>query len=321
MPPESPLSGNAVSPPDAEFSVTGTPGRLDAALRTALDLSLRAARRLCGDGRVRVNGKRARAGSPVVPGDRVSLLPPGKADEETVPPGCRLLGTDRGFALLAKPAGLHTAALAGRATPSLEALLPHLFAGHDVDPGQILLLQRLDFGTSGLVTAALTPEAARAFREEERAGGVRKGYLCLLEGRLPEETVSRRRLVSDGGRGMRALAEDDPDPVRATRLRPLAWTDSREIFGGEDGAPARPLTLAACEIRRGQRHQIRVHASALGHPLAGDGLYGGLPLPGGRFFLHHARLDSAPVSGRLAPDWPLQGELVRSVTLWLESQA
>ncbi len=251
--------------------------RLDAALSLLSDLGVRGRRRLIEDGAVLVNGKRGRSGQTVAAGDVISLLPPDRAGTDMCPKA-RLIGIDGDYAFFHKPAGLHTVRLRGRDNGCLEA------QAHDLVPGRSPeLLQRLDLQTSGIVAAALSPAAAAAFREAERAGAVEKRYACLLAGALSGDRLARGRLVSSGGASMRVLDEPDPDAARWTLFTPL------EVLEEADGAPG-PFTLAGAIIRRGARHQIRAHAASLGLPLAGDVRYGGPALSSGTFFLHHGRL-------------------------------
>lgn len=258
-------------------------------------MGLRGRRRLAEQGLVFLDGRKARPGDMARAGSVLLLADDGAAPDDF--PGARLLQGDADYWFFAKPAGLHTMALAGASGGSLEAQLSALLAAAGGEGGSLdeegypRLLQRLDFATSGIVAAARNARARAAFREAEAQGLVTKHYVCLLDGDLDAPCSIARALVSDGGRGMRVLDRDDPDPVRATHFEPLLALHLS--LPGEGDGGSRPLALAACRIARGSRHQIRAHAAALGHPLAGDGLYGSRTvLPGGTaFFLHHARLD------------------------------
>ncbi len=261
--------------------------RLDAALLLLCSLGVRGRRRLIEDGAVLVNGRRGRAGQPVVCGDIISLLSPAQQPRG---PQARLISRDAAFVFLHKPAGLHTAHLQGRDSDSLEAQARLLVP--DAEPE---LLQRLDLQTSGIVTAALTPESAAAFRAAEREGIVEKRYVCLLEGELQGARLVQTRMVSSGGAAMRALNDADPDPARWTAFTPLAVMDKVFDIPG-------PFSLAGVVIHRGARHQIRAHAASLGLPLAGDRLYGGQKMFSGTFFLHHGRINCLGRAVISAPD-------------------
>lgn len=341
--------------------------RLDRALGALLpDLGLRGRRRSIERGAVLVNGRPRAAAYRLRPEDVISLA---AADEEkrTTPWPAQGAGsfaylvTRQGdYCFLYKPAGLHSAALAGGSGLSLEALAPRLLALELPDPmpdpmsdslfdslsgprpGPILL-QRLDHGTSGLVCVALDEAAAVAFRRAEAEGQCEKRYLALLDGLLNNSCTVRHGLDTDGRRVSRLLA-DTEDHSRWTEFQPLhVWRrEAREVLENLGLAPAaamasRGLTLAACRIRRGARHQIRAHAAAMGLPLWGDALYGRVAgeeeggvscaadraaggTPGRRegFFLHHGGLYLPCASCALQPFWPLPEPVLASARRWLE---
>lgn len=330
-----------------EFVVSIEEGgrRLDHLLdRLAPGLGLRGRRRLCAEGRVLVNGRPGREAYKARPGDVLSL-----AAEETAPGltgtggGARLIALGAHLAALDKPAGMHTEALAGKTGDSLQARLVELLPGRS---GRPRLLNRLDFPTSGLVVAALDGEGEEQWRRAQEAGLTEKRYLALLEGELTEQRLVRRNLALRGRGRARAEPADHADPRRHTLLRPLAGLDARVMLDRletEEGGrwrraelvPAR-LTLAACRILKGARHQIRAHAAAAGFPLLGDRRYGGAWLwgeeeraEGGctalhpedeRFYLHHGRLSLPGFTARSAPRWLelLDGEARQAGLAWLE---
>lgn len=245
-----------------------------------------------------------------------------------------VLGEGGGLFFLFKPAGLHTAALAGTCTPSLERLAASLLP----EERQLQLLTRLDMWTSGIVLAAGSPEAAARFRAEEAAGLWEKRYVTVLEGVLTAPVQARQALHTAKCATTKVLPEEAP-PLRQTCIVPLGHVPG----GGE------PLTLAGCRIQKGARHQIRAHTAAAGYPLWGDGRYGrgrtggegkktprrsGAPGSEGdarragggsdireeRFFLHCGAVFRAGACVALVPppaDWGLEGERMRAVLRWL----
>ncbi len=317
--------------------------RLDALVRDLASLSLRAGRRLVADGRVLVNGQRKKPGYRALAGDHIRLVPQKECQERhdglenlekaadsdpagqaassgpaaSAPPG-RLLGRTDSYVWFFKPSLLHTVRLAGRSNASLEGQIPQLLAGDTACAG-LQLLQRLDYETSGIVTAALTQERALHFREEEARGSVVKKYVCLVCGSLEGTVTVRNRLVAGGRTHMRALAQEDSDPARWTTLVPLLGGRAAEIFGDAGACPEawadQELTLAGCLLHRGARHQIRVHAACTGHPLLWDGLYG-TGRDGAHFFLHHGRLIHDGGDMLLLPDWPLAAQALRVMREW-----
>lgn len=333
--------------------------RLDYALALLLpQMGLRGRKRCIESGQVFVNGRSCAAAQRLRKGDVVSLAeephPQAEictesaaanggengpsaavADQARLP---RLLEQRGEFCFFFKPAGLHTAALAGGGGPNLESMLPQLLPrqcasaqpGADACAGaHPQLLQRLDYGTSGIVCAALSPQAAKAFRLAEAAGRCEKRYVALLAGRLEENVTVTLALRTDKRSKSRVL-ECDADRSRWTDFTPLHYFeggDLPQLAIAEDSQFYRVgLTLVGCRIRRGARHQIRAHAAAVGHPLWNDPLYAACIQqdvscpPPDAFYLHHGCLTLPGASCATPPLWPFLSEAVaRQVLDWLTS--
>lgn len=251
--------------------------RLDRALEEVFPQSgLRARRRIISDGHVKVNGSVARSAQRLCIGDLLETefvyAPPQYAGN------VRLMENSGEYCFFYKPSHMHTCSLAGKNNTSLEAILPTL-----VSP-MPHLLQRLDFGTSGIVAAAFSTKACTSFRAAETGGFCRKYYLALLDGILERELHIAFALDANGGRRVRVL-RTEADKTRQTVIEPIKiW---------ESPLSKTPVTVALCEISRGKRHQIRAHAAAAGFPLLGDDLYGNTPGAKnitGCFFLEHVCL-------------------------------
>lgn len=288
--------------------------RLDRALGVFFtELGLRARRRLCERGAVLVDGNPARPGFRVRAGQQISLIH--TRDRWDLEPLTRVREVARAPEIVAlyKPLGLHTARLAGSEAPCVEDRLESLFGS--IENGYPALVNRLDYETSGLVVVALKPESATWWEEAENAGMVCKNYLALCHGHLEESFVEAIPLDTADRRVSRPLPEGDRSPLRSTRVTPLGWL---EHFPSPHGAEiSGPLTLAACRIFKGARHQIRVHLSLHNAPLVGDTLYGS-PQEG-PFFLHHACFGFKDFTARILPEWItcLPQEMQEKVTVWL----
>ena len=275
--------------------------RLDRFLVAVLpDQSRSHIQRLIKEGRVRVEGGESRANQPVKPGQQISVEIPEPVDTELKAEALPLpiLYQDADLVVVDKPAGMVVHPAAGHAAGTLvNALLHHLDdlsgIGGEMRPG---LVHRLDRGTSGLMVVAkhdsAHEELARQFRERE----VEKEYIALVWGVVQ----AGRRIDAPIGR----------DPVNRKKMSARARR-SREavtrIVRAEHLNPA--VTLARVAIHTGRTHQIRVHLSAIGHPVVGDPLYGGVHrrVAGDvravmrleRPFLHAARLGfTHPSDGR-----------------------
>jgi 23S rRNA pseudouridine1911/1915/1917 synthase len=187
----------------------------------------------------------------------------------------------------------------------LLAGLPEL-GGVAPQTGDAGLVQRLDFETSGVLVGAKNKETWNRIREAFKQGLAEKRYLVVLEGRL-ESQISIDAPIGSPYR-------------RASKVR--AYVAGKKQAGRERAQPAEShftslvrdphgaWTLAEVEASTGRRHQVRVHAAALGHPLLGDALYGSkgnLLNPGEGippFALHAASLKIAGVGAFEAPTPP-----------------
>jgi 23S rRNA pseudouridine1911/1915/1917 synthase len=251
--------------------------------------------RLIKDGHVTVAGREAKANQAVKSGQDIVVDAPAPVDPEPQPEALPLpiLYQDKDLIVVDKPAGMVVHPAAGHSSGTLvNALLHHVDdlsgIGGEKRPG---IVHRLDRGTSGLMVVAKHDasheELARQFAERE----VEKEYTALVWG----EVMAGRRIDAAIGRDpadRKKMASADSKRMRRSR-EAVTRIVRAEHFG-------RTLTLAGVAIYTGRTHQIRVHLSAIGHPVVGDPLYGGVHrrVPGDlravthleRPFLHAARL-------------------------------
>jgi 23S rRNA pseudouridine1911/1915/1917 synthase len=276
-------------------------GRLDRALADALGLGRAVVKRAFQLGEVRVDGRRVRASEPVRPGALVEIGvedPAGPPQPEPEMPltvlweGQRCLVVDKpgGVAvhpLLPEEGGTLANAVAGRYPECAEA------APEQREGGAV---HRLDVETSGCVLFARDPEAWDLLRGQFRDQTVEKIYLALVAGRVSGGGVTTVPLAQRGGRVVAV-----PDAEAEARLQGKGASRPRlaETHWEVERAFARH-TLLRVRIVTGVMHQIRVHLAHLGHPVAGDLLYGGeAALAQGleRHFLHAWRLSFDPPGG------------------------
>jgi 23S rRNA pseudouridine1911/1915/1917 synthase len=256
--------------------------------------------RLIKDGHVLIGGAEAKPNQAVRTGQTITVDAPEPIDPSPRPEALTLpiVYQDADIVVVDKPAGMVVHPAAGHASGTLvNALLHHVTdlsgIGGERRPG---IVHRLDRGTSGLMVVAKNDAAHAALTRQFEERSVEKEYIALVWG----EVQAGRRIDEPIGR--------DPSnrkkmSARARRSRSAVT----RIVRVEKLTPA--LTLAAIVIHTGRTHQIRVHLTAIGHPVVGDPLYGGLRrrVAGDlravthleRPFLHAARLAFAhPEDGR-----------------------
>ena len=286
--------------------------RLDAALSLVWPESgLRARRRLWTWCQVRVNGRVRPPGYIVRQGDTVRVEMAVRAGATEVARGqvfpFTLAAVGEDYIALHKPAGLHSAHIAGGSEQSLERLLPCVwpslmaaYAQEQAAAGSAgeapLLLTRLDRATSGLVIAARTKDALENFRRWEREGRVEKDYFALVRGHVSGPLYLRNRLLTSDWSVTQALEELDPDETRHTYAEPLHHVALPRPW--PEGLPA---TLLRVCIRRGARHQIRAHLALAGYPLAGERQYADPPPGDCPLYLHHAMIRFPGFSAEALP--------------------
>jgi 23S rRNA pseudouridine1911/1915/1917 synthase len=248
-----------------------------------------AAERLFEQGSVLVDGRPAKRGERLRGGERIDYPTPGPVGTplEPVDLGLRIPYEDEHLLIVEKPAGLVTHPAAGVRGPTLvHALLHHQIAGGD-DPERPGIVHRLDKDTSGLLVVAKEPEAHRRLQAALRARDIDRRYVALVHGRPP----SRRGTIEA------PIGRDLLDPARMA-VDGRAPREAVTHFELTEGLPAH--TLLEVKLDTGRTHQIRVHLSAIGHPVVGDPLYGrgAAELGLDRQFLHAARLSlTHPITG------------------------
>jgi 23S rRNA pseudouridine1911/1915/1917 synthase len=170
------------------------------------------------------------------------------------------------------------------------------------EPDRPGIVHRLDRDTSGLLVVARTPEAHASLVAQLAARTVTRRYLALVVGH-PE---ARQGLV-DAPIG-RSPRQPTLMAVRADGKEARTRYEVQEVFDSPS-----PTTLVTCQLETGRTHQIRVHMKAIGHPVVGDGRYGGgrSKVASPRVFLHAAHLRFAhPRTGRpVEHDSPLPDDL------------
>ncbi len=250
--------------------------RLDRVLVDAWpDLTRSRIQALVAAGHVTVDGRAVKSSAPARAGADVQAVLPASLPSVLVPEAIPLsiLYEDDDLLIVDKPPGLVVHPGAGVRTGTLaHALLAHApgiaTVGGTTRPG---LVHRLDKDTSGLLVVARTEPAFRALGADLAARRIQRRYLALVWG---SPAWDEERIEAAIGRDrkdrtrMAVVPANRPGARRAaTRARVLA-----RLPAGQ----ARPrFALLALSLESGRTHQIRVHLSHRGHPVAGDVTYGG----------------------------------------------
>ena len=265
--------------------------RLDRFLVSVLEGHSRSQiQKLIGDGTVTIGSREARANLAMREGERVTVALPDVAPARTAAEALPLeiLYQDADVAVLNKPAGMVVHPGAGHASGTLvNALLHHMpdlsGIGGEMRPG---IVHRLDRGTSGVMVIAKTDAAHQELSRQFQDREVEKEYVALVWGVVQ----AGRRIDAAIGR----------DPVHRQKMSARARHARNAVTRITRAHHLRGVTLCQVAIHTGRTHQIRVHLNAIGHPIVGDSLYGGVRrrVPGDlrvvlrldRPFLHAARL-------------------------------
>lgn len=285
-----------VAPEDA-----GT--RLDALVSRRLGVSVGEARRRIEAGAVRVDGRRARKGTTLSAGARVTIEPIATAGAVVGDGSAAVtfLYQDPSLIAIDKPAGMPSHPLRagerGTAANAIVARYPECAAASE-DPREGGLGHRLDTATSGVLLAARDRAAWLALRASLGAADCQKRYLVEVWGHPPDDGLISAAIGRSGRRGAKVQLDGGRNPLPAQ----TRWS----VLGRG------PQTcLVEARLHAGRAHQVRAHLAAAGFPIVGDDRYddrfserpaGGDLIPGAgvpRLHLHAAAVSfTHPVTGK-----------------------
>ena len=276
-----------------------------------------AVEKLLRTGQVRIDGKRAKAGDRLAPGQTIRIPPQlqGQTAEGQAPRPPAFNDGDKKFIeslviyedpaifVLNKPSGLATQGGSG-ITQHIDGMLEALQGKKRQRPR---LVHRLDRDTSGVILVARTIPVAASLSEALRRRDARKIYWALTKGvPKPHRGIIKLALAKEAGFG-RHGTEERMAPAEAGDADAKSATTYYAVMG----TAADQYAWVALKPITGRTHQLRAHLAAIGTPIVGDFKYGGAAAEGtgaleNRMHLHAHSIDIAhPEGGRLKADAPL----------------
>jgi 23S rRNA pseudouridine1911/1915/1917 synthase len=253
----------AVVTPDLE-------GPLDRAVRSLLGASWGAARAWIGAGKVSVGGAPiTQATARVSAGDEIALDPRAKKPRRAELEDSQVVFADAQLVVIAKPPGVSTIPYDDQETDTLEARVRAWLQRRRLAPAgrrpALGIVHRLDKETSGLVVFTRTWAAKSSLSSQFRSHTVHRRYLAIVCGQIRQPRTLRSWLVEDRGDGLRGSARGANRSKAQGAREAITHVEPVEALGG--------ATLVACRLETGRTHQIRIHLSEAGHPVAGDRVY------------------------------------------------
>ena len=292
--------------------------RIDSALTRVLGLSRTAIVKLLEDGDIRSNGNAMQKSERVLAGQVIEVLMPAPMNQDPIPltplVGLTVVHNDDDIVVIDKPVGCAAHPSPGWMGPTVVGAL--LAAGYTISTSgpaeRAGVVHRLDAGTSGLMIIAKTDAAYLKLKEMFRSHEVEKTYHALVQGHMDPSTGTIDAPID------RHPKEDHRFAVVATGKESITHYEVIEYY--------RSVSLVKVELETGRTHQIRVHFSALSHPLVGDTTYGADPVLGkkmqmSRPWLHALELRfNHPVNGvPLTLRAPYPADLQASLALLSEA--
>ncbi len=240
--------------------------------------------KMCRTGQIRIDSARAKASDRVAPGMVIRVPPLPETEAPSRPAESRInaadakmiqaavLWKDEHIIILNKPAGLPSQGGSGQGDRHVDGLTEALKFGYKDRPK---LVHRLDKDTSGVLMLARTDRVARALSEALRHHLTRKIYWALVAGvPNPRQGSIKYGLMKAPGHGRGGEGEKmqcvHPAKMAEYPEAKRAHTDFFTLW-----FLATRMSWMALEPITGRTHQLRAHMAEMGHPILGDGKYGG----------------------------------------------
>ena len=240
--------------------------RLDLVLANKLDITRSAVKKLIDEQKIFVNSRIVKAGYKVCKGDLVIIEDIEKHELTATPENIDLdiVYEDDDLLVINKPQGMVVHPAVGNYSGTLvNALTYHIKNLSNVNgtfrPG---IVHRLDKDTSGLLIVAKNDKAHLELARQIKTKECKRHYMAVLQGALKESNgvVETNIARSKKNRQMMEVCDSTRGKTAITNFEVVKWLKG--------------YTLVHFELKTGRTHQIRVHSKYLGHPVAGDKLYG-----------------------------------------------
>jgi 23S rRNA pseudouridine1911/1915/1917 synthase len=228
--------------------------------------------RLLDDGDIRTSGRPMAKSERVTSGQVIDVLMPEPLNQDPIPltplDGLRVVYDDEDIVVVDKPVGCAAHPSPGWMGPTVVGALTA--AGYTISTSgpaeRAGIVHRLDVGTSGLMIVAKTDRAYTVLKDAFRNHEVEKTYHALVQGHMDPVSGTIDAPID------RHPKEDHRFAVVAEGKESITHYEVIEFY--------RSVSLVKVELETGRTHQIRVHFSALNHPLVGDTTYGADPVLG-----------------------------------------
>ncbi len=240
--------------------------RIDRFLASRCGLSRAAVQRLLEEGNVLINGQQPAKSRLLAAGDWLSLSVPPPKDSLLVPediPLC-IVYEDDDLLVVDKPKGMVVHPAPGHEGGTLvNALLHHCAGGLSGIGGELRpgIVHRIDKDTSGLLVVAKNDAAHNGLSEQFARHSISREYQAMVHGHMPQDQGEVDAPIGRSPKDRKKMAVTYKGAKQATTLY--------EVLAEYPG-----FSHLRLRLQTGRTHQIRVHMASLGHPVAGDTVYG-----------------------------------------------
>jgi 23S rRNA pseudouridine1911/1915/1917 synthase len=233
-------------------------------------------KRMVEEGRVTINGRRARTLKEVVgAGDQVKVAGRAERPKASIAP-LEVVHEDDDLLVVHKPAGLLTSTNPGERRATADQIIRKYLA--DREPrARVGIIHRLDRDASGLLVFSKNHAAFEHLKRQFFEHSVERVYLAVVRGTPPE----------DKGRIESRLVEWADGSVHSTRA---AGKGQKAVTEYEVVGRADDVTVLRVRLETGRKHQIRAHLAEMGSPIVGDAVYGEVKDAAGRLHLAAVKL-------------------------------